>query len=333
VGNAAYADPKVAPDGLRVAILRTDPFTRQTQMVLLDSTGAVKPLTLDGGGSILAASWSPDSKTLALTGASDSNNDGVIDDNDSTRLVLYDVASGKQQSIGEGGFAVWSPDGVRLAFVISGQAGNELDPTTRKLRRGPNAVGVYNVSSKVRRSLLESKGLEVTLGSAGFTPIPPDLKLGVRYFKAVAWHPDSQHITVSADVTGPNDLRAGVIMTLTIDNTTPQVVTAAGDAAGRISWNSDGKHLTFEVWPQYPVGPKSANQVAWVEKASPIATTPTQILLGNPATRSEARRPVWIAGGQALAYIEGDHSILTVVDSDGQNPRHLISGCNSFDWF
>jgi Tol biopolymer transport system component len=331
--NAGFSDPKVSPDGLHIAALRTDWITKQTQMALVDPAGGIKPLVPDGGGLFLAAAWSPDAKTLALTRVTDTNGDGLADNNDATSLVLYDVASGKQQNIGEGGFAAWSPDGVRLALILSGPPGTDLDPTTHQLQRSPNAIGVYNFTSKARRTLLEAKGLEVTLDSAGFTPIPPDLKLGVRYFKAVSWHPDSQHITASADVTGPTGLRAGVIMTLTLDNTTPKVVTAAGDAAGKVSWASDGKHLAFETWPQFPVGPKSANQVALLENASPQNTAPTKILLGNPATRSETRAPQWVADGQTLAFLESDNSILTLAGSDGQNLRRLISGCNGFDWF
>lgn len=332
-GNAGFSNPKVAPDGLHIVALRTDWLTKQTQMALVDPTGVIKPLAPDGGGLFLTAAWSPDSKTLALTRVTDTNADGLADANDATSLVLYDVASGKQQNIGEGGFAAWSPDGVRLALILSGPPGTDLDPTTHQLQRSPNAIGVYNFTSKARRTLLESKGLEVTLDSAGFTPIPPDLKLGVRYFKAVTWHPDSQHITASADITGPTGLRAGVIVTLTLDNTTPKVVTAAGDAAGKVIWAGDGKHLAFEILPQFPVGPKSANQVALLESASPQNTGPTKILLGNPATRSETRDPQWVANSQNLAFLESDNSVLTLAGSDGQNLRRLVSGCNGFDWY
>ncbi len=331
-GGAAFSEPKVAPDGARVAAFRTDLVSRQSQLVLVEPAAAIKPLLPENGGVFLAAAWSPDSKTLALTRATDSNGDGLADYNDNLSLVLYDVASGKQQSVTEGGFAAWSPDGMRLALLIPGPSDNSLDPTTRKLKRAPNAVGIYNFANRGKRTLLEAKGMELVLGAAGFKPVPPDLKLGVRYFKAVGWHPDSKHITVSADVAGPSGLRAGVVLTATLDNNTPKVVTAGGDAAGQVQWDGDGQRLVFETFPQYPVGPNSATQIALLENASLQNAAAVKILLGNPATRSEAHSPAWISGGQVLAYLESEKSILTVVERNGQNPRRLFSGCNGFDW-
>lgn len=332
-GKAGFLEPKISPNGQRIAVFRQDPVSRQSQLVLVDLGGGIKPVNFDSGGVVLAAAWSPNSKTLALTRATDSNNDGLADEFDQTTLVLYDIASGKQQAIGEGGFAAWSPNGVRLAYIIPSATDSSLDPTTRQLRRGPNALAVYNYTNKGQRTLLESKGQSLGLANASFTPIPPDIKLNLRYFKAVTWHPDSKHFTASADAIGPSGLRAGVILTLTIDDATPKVLTAAGDAAGRVSWSPDGKALAFETLPQYPVSLNSDNRVALLNEANFDTSAPVKTLLGSAADRSETRRPAWSPDSQQLAYLEGDNSILTLADATGKNPRHLLSGCLGFDWF
>lgn len=331
-GKAGFSDPKVSPDGKHIAVFRQDAISRQTQLVLFDLGGGLKPVNLDSGV-ILAAAWSPDSKTLALTRATDTNNDGLADEFDLTTLVLYDVATGKQTNIGEGGFAAWSPDGVRLAYIMPGPTDSTLDPTTRQLRRGPNALAVYNFTNKGKRTLLESKGQSLGLDKASFTPIPPDIKLDLRYFKAVTWHPDSLHLTASADATGINGLRAGLILSLTLEDTTPRLVTAAGDAAGRVSWSPSGKDLAFETLPQYPVSPTSENRVALLNEAVLSTDAPVKTLLGAASDRSETHFPAWSPDSQQLAYLEGDNATLVLTDSTGKNPRRLLSGCQGFDWF
>ncbi len=333
LGHASFLEPKISPDGQRIAVFRQDSVSRQSQLVLVDLGGGVKPVNFDSGGVVLMAAWSPDSKMLALTRATDSNSDGLADEFDLTTLVIYEVASGKQQAVGVGGFAAWSADGVRLAYIIPGTTDITLDPTTRQLRRGPNALAVYNYSTKAKRTLLEAKGQALGLANASFTPIPPDIKLDLRYFKAVTWHPDSKHFTASVDAIGPNGLRAGVILTLTVDDTTPRILTAAGDAVGKVSWSLDGKALAFETLPQYPVNVTSDNRVALLNEVNLDNNAPVKTLLGAASDRSETRRPVWSPDSQQLAYLEGDYSILTLADSTGKTPRHILSGCLGVDWF
>jgi hypothetical protein len=199
------------------------------------------------------------------------------------------------------------------------------------LRLSPNALGVYNVQNNGKRTLVSAKGLELTLGNAADDPTAKDRKVTLRYFKEVAWHPDSKHITASADISGT--LRLGVIVTLTLDDATPRPLTSGGDAAGRLAWSQDATNLVFETKPQYPLKAKSGEALGLLNKANLTTPSPTHLFVGDPATRDYARSPLWINKGLQLAFLKGDNAILTVVDADGKNEHTLVSGCNGFDWY
>lgn len=333
LATGIFSEPIIAPNGTKVIAQRTDPLSRRIELVLVDINGKQQVLTPDNGGRFISAAWSPDSKGLALTRATDSNGDGLIDEFDSGTLVLLDISNGKQQIITEGAFPVWSPDGVRLAFIVPGStsSSSEIDPATRQPRRDANGIGVYNVTNQVKRTLIEAKKIEVSLKEAAFEPITATAKLNLRYFKSVAWHPDSKHITVSADVSGQNGQRAGIVATLTIEDETPRLVTAGGDAAGRLEWSPDGKRLAFETRTQYPVTARSANQIGLLANAEPTKLVPLKTLLGNPANRLETSQPRWF-DANTLIYLEGQSGTLAISNLENSNQQRLFSGCNGFDF-
>lgn len=334
VAGAAFSTPKISPDGTRLAVFRTDPISLKQQLYIIDSQGGAKMVTSEGGA-ILHYSWSPDGKTLALTRATDANDDGVVDLNDKTAIWLYDVNGAKQQQVADGQEAAWSPDGVRLAFIIPGPppAPNDVDPSTHKLRRSPNAVGIYNVQQNAKRTLVPAKGVEFALGDVVEDANLKKSTVTLRYFKEVSWYPDSKHITVSADATGPNDLRLGVIMSLTVEEPTPHLLTAGGDAAHKLLWSPDGKKLVFETEGQYPLKPKSGEALAVLDNVNLSAASPTRLYLGDPSVRNFTKQPIWINGGGQLAYLKGDNNILSLSDADGKNEHTLISGCLGFDFY
>jgi hypothetical protein len=177
--------------------------------------------------------------------------------------------------------------------------------------------------------LLDTKKLDLALPNSLEEKLRGQVAT-VRNFREVAWHPDNKRLTVSADAVTKSGTFVGLVFTLTLEDTTPRIAAAGGDSAGRVAWAVDGKHLAFEVAPRYPVQPTSAFQTAVAELADNSTTQPTRIYLGNPATRSETRRPQWLNSSQ-LAYLEADTGILTVYNTDGSGEKRLVSGITGFD--
>jgi Tol biopolymer transport system component len=326
--GAGFSDPEVSPDGSRVAAFRTDPVNLQKQLYLISPTGTLKAVT-ESGGVILSAHWSPDSKTLALTRVTDDNNDGVANENDSPYIWLYEVATDKQRKLTEGRNPVWSPDGVRLVYVVPGPYNDEIDPSTRKPRLSPNTLTVYNLQSNQKRALLDTRKLEVLLPSE----MEEGLKgqtVTVRYFKETSWNPDGKRIVASADAVTRTGVFTGLVLSVTLEDVNPKIVSAGGDAAGWLVWSADGRRLAFEVAPQYPVKPSSAYRIALAEGVDSTAKSP-QHYLGSVLMRSESRNPRWINRGLQLAFVEGDNGILAVYTETAQ-VRRLVSGCTGFAW-
>ena len=326
--GSSFSEPKVSPDGTRIVVFRSDPISLQRRLIIMGSGGQSKNIT-EAGGPILNADWSPDGKTLALTRVTDTNNDGTADENDAPNIWLYEVAADRQRQLTEGGNPAWSSDGVRLIYVIPGPYADDIDPATRKPRRAPNSLAVYNLQSNAKRVLLDTKKLDLTLPNSLEEKLRGQVAT-VRNFREVAWNPDNKRLTVSADAVTKSGTFVGLVLTVTLEDTTPKVVAAGGDTAGRVEWAADGKHLAFEVAPRYPVRATSAFQVAISELSDDGSPQPTRVYLGNPATRSETRRPLWLTPSQ-LAYVETDAGILTVYNTDGSGEKRLVSGVTGFD--
>ena len=324
----SFSEPKVAFDGSKVALFRTDPISLHKQFFLASAGGTLKPIT-EAGGTILNAAWSPDSKTLALTRITDDNGDGIANEYDTPSIWLYDVATDKQRKLTDGRNPAWSQDGQRLLFVMPGQYNDDIDPTTHKPRCSPNSLALYNLQNNTRRVLLDTvKKLEITLPSA----MEDGLKgqtVTVRYFKEVTWNPDGKRLTVSADALTKSGGSVGLILTVTADDLTPKLVTAGGDAALGVVWSDDGKRLAYEIEPQFPVKPSSAYRLALVDTLSPPQAP--RLYIGMASNRTETRQPRWINHGQQLAFQEIESGALVVMDESGNTTR-LVGGCNGFDW-
>ena len=333
VGGTRYSQPKVSPDGIHIAVLRSEPISRKVRLYLVTADGKEQP-TLESPDDLvtLNAVWSPDSKTLALTRVVDSNGDGSADSNDDPTIWFYNLENQKLQQVAAGRDPVWSPDGGRIAYIVPGPTSFQIDPATHQSTLSANSIAVYNLQQEAKRTLISSAGLQYAVkGTTADTALATQ-KATVRYFKQLNWSPDGKLIGASADGVISESRRIGLLFTLSLDNPTPQLLTTGNQAMDNFSWSPDGKRLVFEGLPQFPVTAQSSRNLGLVNLLITLGPVITKTFVGEAVLRSEASQPRWIMGGQALAFMEGDFASLAIVGSEGQDQQLLVSGCLGFDW-
>ncbi|HYQ78462.1 MAG TPA: hypothetical protein VEP91_05045 [Solirubrobacterales bacterium] len=104
-------NPRVAPDGLSVAYLHEGPKFAQ-ELKLAPVTGGPGKTLMKNVREASYVTWSPDSKTIAALRGPELGK---------RKLVLIDVATGRQSVVATGFFSgfSFSPDGREIAFAVA----------------------------------------------------------------------------------------------------------------------------------------------------------------------------------------------------------------------
>ena len=117
---AVPSDPRISPDGDRVAFVRrqpTDDDSYETTVYLVDAAGDDDPrrLTLAEGADA-EPRWSPSGDRIAFTSTR-----GAVDDRQQLWILPLDGGEARRVTDVVGGVSriAWSPDGERIAFVQS----------------------------------------------------------------------------------------------------------------------------------------------------------------------------------------------------------------------
>jgi dipeptidyl aminopeptidase/acylaminoacyl peptidase len=208
LGIREASDPRLSPDGSRIAFVVAEPPDRKTSIWVVATDGKTPPRQIVAAGS--APRWSPGGETLAY-----------MDDASNVQLLR----GGKTRQIASRveDFQ-WSPDGNEIAYVVR-DAQAESDPIVVD---GPVAFTRLWIAS-------------VAGGSA------KQLTRDDMEIQEIAWSPDGRELAlVVAPSSKPDDGdRASLVI---VDRATGKIArTVAPHVAfsGGLRWSPDGKLLTF----------------------------------------------------------------------------------------
>jgi Tol biopolymer transport system component len=209
--------PHVSPDGTKVSFMvhtgKGDARRRSAWYMNIDGTGRTKV-----ADDAREASWSPDSKSIAVL-KTEFPNHYVDEDWSSRGLAIYDLATGKltdhpNKDLYHLYNLCWSPDGNWFVTTVHGGMGFD------------HAIVAFEVKG----------GKIFNLGLSGCRPdLSPD-------GKRIAWGADDFHLGI-ADL----DLAPGKA---TVRNVRTLITSAEPMKVYHVDWSPDGKFVAFSRGPQ-----------------------------------------------------------------------------------
>ncbi|NIP80709.1 MAG: peptidase S9, partial [Gemmatimonadetes bacterium] len=195
---------------------------------------------IEGVGAVTTPAWSPDGRTIAVSG----NSGGVSD------LYLVDVESGRVEQLTDDRYAdiqpAWSPDGRTLAFVTD-RAGTDFD----RLVYGPLQLAVIDVRTR------EIRMLDVFAGGKHIDP---------------HFGPDGRWLYFISDADGFSDVYRVEVATGTIERITRLATGVSGitGTAPALTVAAETGDIMFSVFSEgnYTVYRMDADQVE--ARAEPV---------------------------------------------------------------
>jgi dipeptidyl aminopeptidase/acylaminoacyl peptidase len=224
-----------SPDGKTVAFL-SDREGDQAQVCLIPPDGGeAEPLTKAKGG-VERFQWSPDGRQIAFVSPDPESreqkqrkrakDDAVVVDRDDFKphhLWVIGVVGKRPKRLTEGAFSVsdaqWSPDGKRIALVVSPSP--RAEDTMEHTR-----IQVLDVQSRAMQVLIPE-------GRMASTP---------------RWSPDGRRIAFVADAHGGEGLPEMDLFTIPSEGGAAKNLTEAFDRSEvRPIWSKDGRTIFFEA--------------------------------------------------------------------------------------
>lgn len=157
VNRLTYVSPVDGPSDFRLLLVDV---ASQEATVVLPLIGRRTMGSGIGGSVITPQAWAPDSRRFVYM-------------NDDGNVVIHDLESGAETSLGRGREPTWSPDGHFIAFQLPGEKGGR--------REGDHVVVSVDPPHERTRLLSNSRSL------FSFR--------GLGYWGAAVWLPDSRFLT------------------------------------------------------------------------------------------------------------------------------------------
>jgi dipeptidyl aminopeptidase/acylaminoacyl peptidase len=297
----AVSDPRISPDGTRVAfaLTKVDPAKKQRRSAIwmVPADGSRPPWALTTSPqNTNSPRWSPDGRSLAFLSARPGDDDSKGVDKTQVHVLSLDGGEARRLTSAEDGVRAfaWSPDGSRLVCVIRTPPPKEDLGFERTDSR--RYTGIFYKLDGVgwddgRRSHLfvveAASGESKQITSGPWNDTDPE------------WSPDGTRIAFVSDRTsGERDWEGR--------HSDVWVVPAAGGEAVRISdhdeadtdpaWSPDGRTLAF-------FGSLSEGDHPKIYLAPSAGGAPST--LASPGVDHLGNHLTWDAGGRALTFEAG----------------------------
>lgn len=249
-----------------------------------------------------------------------------MDDRWSSELWIMDADGDRNRFLADGGGAVWSPDGTRIAYVAEGEQGrpqifvrwmDDEGATSQitHLEHGPGALAWSPDGERLAfASTVPDEGPELTIDLPG-RPEGAD------------WTPDAKVVTrpdYRQDYVGYTDEGYRHLFVVPSDGGTPRQLTHGDWDHGAPEWTPDGREILFTSLREPDAGR------AFRESEIYAVEVETGDIRQLTDRAGPDRSPVVSPDGQRVAYKGHDETDDTyvapsiyVMDIDGSNPRRV----------
>ncbi|HZT85864.1 MAG TPA: S9 family peptidase [Gaiellaceae bacterium] len=325
----SVADPRVSPDGRRVAYVvnridrEANAYRAAVWVAPLDGSEPPRRFT-SGDRSDHSPRWSPDGRWLAFV----SNRDGEDEKQAHGELYVLPADGGEARRLTEGKEAVesiaWSPDSRRIAFArrVRGEAYEEEDDRRRAPRRFDRLFfkldGVGWTGDRRRHLfVVELDGEERQLTDGDCEDDGP-----------VAWSPDGSRIVFSSmrgDRWDVELVEALYELELDPEGSEPRRLTQPDESGSLPSFSADGSLIAYVHTPEDGTSPRHS-QIAVMRADGGERRILTASLDRHCLPYPLAREPAWDGDRVAFAVEDGGNVHLYAVAADGSGTPELLVG-------
>lgn len=321
----AVADPRLSPDGERVAFTVSwpDKDANETRghiwLARVDGSEPPRQLTF-GPRRDAEPRWSPDGTRLSFT----SNRAGKT-----MQLYVMPVGMGGEArqltDLKEDvGGTAWSPDGTRIAFASRVPAAYyDIEDEKKRPPRRIARLG-YKLDNE---GWTADRPQHVFVVPADASAAPVQITDGDHEDAQPAWAPDSSRIGfISSRHETWDTFPASDVYVVGTEGGEPARLTGTDAFCGGPSWSPDGAAIAFRREPGIFDSPRHA-QIAVVPadgSRAPSLLTPS--LDRNCAPFPEIREPVWDGSSILFGVEDGGNTHLYRVEGTGGEPKLVIGG-------
>ncbi len=321
------SDPRIAPDGQRVAFVVTtlsterDEYLANIWLAHIDS-GEVRRFTT-GPGRDTKPRWSPDGTQLAFVSARQPDQKPqlyVMPANGGEPVCLTDLANGVDD-------LVWSPDSTRLAFTARVGGWQEPDDEDERHKSKPARV-ITTMKYKFNgEGFVYDRRRHLFVVSADGGE-PRQLTDGDWDDSDPAWSPDGQSLAFTSARHADWDYDNAIDLWLvSADGGEPKQLTHTDGPLSTPSFSPDGTQLAY-------LGNRFLNEAGRHIRVFTLSTAGGQPQcltadLDRTCTAFfEPQRPIWSPDGSGLFVVVEDQGSIHVyrIATSGQAPPTLIVG-------